>query len=109
MPDFNKMFDESPYAAAHDLTGDVIVEVVKVVPGELTGEGGIKSKKPLLYLKGKKKPWAACKTDCRRIAKMSGSPNTDDWTGMRVTLYPTTTKLKGETVPCIRCRAERPK
>ena len=38
------------------------------------------------------------------LAKLFG-PDTDRWTGRRVTLYPTTTDFRGRQVPAIRVKA----
>jgi hypothetical protein len=49
------MFDRD-YIAACDLGGkDVSVKIVKVVAGDLTGAGGRKAKKPIIYFEGKEK------------------------------------------------------
>jgi len=43
------------------------------------------------------------KTNMRTIKKMYG-PETDDWKGKRVTLFPTMTKFKKEDVEAVRIR-----
>ena len=46
MPDVRKMYQKD-YIYAYDLEGkDVTVTIERVTAGELTGEGGKKSKKP---------------------------------------------------------------
>jgi len=92
-----------------DLQGkDVTVEIEKVVRGEVTGEGGVKSKKPVLYFKNKKKPLAIGATIGKTIESMYGA-DTSGWLGKRITLFTSTTKSKaGETVGCIRVRPKAP-
>ena len=44
-------------------------------------------------------------TNANTIAKVVGSTEADDWPGSKITLFATTTKWAGKTVPCIRVRA----
>ena len=46
-------------------------------------------------------------TNCRSIAKIVGSDDTDDWHGHRIVLYVTEVAFKGETVDAIRVRAPK--
>lgn len=93
---------------AFDLQGkDQNVVIEKVTAGELTSTGGRKSKKPLCYFRGKKKPLALNSTNCKVIAKLYGN-DTADWAGKGITLYPTQTEMAGETVDCIRVRPNAP-
>lgn len=94
------------YLFAFDLKGrDVTVTIDRVTAGELTALGGRKSKKPLCYFRESQsgKPLALNATNCKTIAAMYGN-DTDAWVGKRITLYPTTTQMAGETVECIRVR-----
>ena len=89
---------------AFDLQGrDVTVTIENVTAGELTSAGGRKAKKPLCYFQGKQKPLAMNSTNCKVVAAMYGN-DCAAWTGKRVTLYPTTTQMGGDTVDCIRIR-----
>lgn len=110
MPHWKSMVDRE-FMYAFDLQGkDVTVTIERVVGGELTGPGGKKSKKPLAYFKESKsgKPLALNATNCKAIAGMYGN-DTDGWLGKRVTLFPTTTQMGGDTVECIRVRPGVPK
>jgi len=108
MPDYRTMYDNA-YLYAFDLQGrDVTVEIAKVVGGELVGEGGRKSKKPIVHFKDKERGLALNKTNGKAIAAMYGT-DTSKWIGKRVTLYPTTTQFGGETKDCIRVRPGVPK
>ncbi len=108
MPDVRTMYDKE-FLYSFDLQGrDVTVEIVRVKGGELTGEGGKKSKKPVVYFKGKEKGLALNITNARIIASLYGSFKSEDWLGKRVTLYPTTTTFGKETVDCIRIRPTKP-
>lgn len=109
MPHFKSFFDRD-YLYAFELAGkDCTVTISRVTAGELTALGGRKSKKPLCYFKESKsgKPLALNATNCRVIAALFG-PDTDDWIGRQITLYPTETQMAGETVQCIRVRPQVP-
>lgn len=108
MPDFRTMFDKD-YLYAFMLNGrEVTVEIARVSAGQIIGDGGKKSKKPVCYFKGKDKPLALNVTNCKTIAAMYGI-NTDAWVGKRVTIFPTTTDFGGKTVDCIRVRPGIPR
>ena len=101
--DYRAMFDRE-YIGAWDLQGkDATVEIASVVAGELTGSGGKKAKKPIVRFVGKEKGLALNKTNGKIIAGMFG-PDTKDWVGKRVTLYPTMTTFGSEQMECIRVR-----
>jgi len=104
MPHWRTMMD-SEWLRACDLRGaEPTVEIAKVVGGTVVGEGGKKSRKPVVFFKGKEKPLAIGATIGKTIAAMYG-PNTEDWIGKRVTLFTSTTNSTGgEVVECIRIR-----
>lgn len=105
-----KSLMDRDFMYAFDLQGkDVTVTIDRVVGGELTGPGGKKSKKPLCYFRESKsgKPLALNATNCKCIAQLYGN-DTDEWIGKRITLYPTTTQMGGETCDCIRVRPKIP-
>jgi hypothetical protein len=101
---------DSEYLFAADLQGrDVVVTIEKITVANLIGEGGRKTKKPAAHFAGKSKPLALNATNCRVIANLLGSNDTQHWIGKAITIYPTTTKVGGETVECIRVRPELPR
>lgn len=106
--DYRAMFS-SEYLSSWDLNGkDVTVTISRVTAGELTGTGGRKTKKPLIYFEGAGKALAANKTNCKTIAAMYGT-DTKEWIGKRITLYPTKTDMAGQQVDAIRVRPQVPK
>jgi hypothetical protein len=110
MPHWKKMMDPKEMLFAFDLDGrDVTLTIKKVVAGELTGEQGRKSKKPIIHFEKTPKKLAANNTNCKTIAQLFGSHETNDWVGKRITLFPTTTNFGGNTVDCIRVRPYLPK
>jgi hypothetical protein len=108
MPNYLTMYDPSDMLQALDLQGrEVHLEIETVVAGELTGEKGRKSKKPIVKFKGREKKFAVNKTNGKAIARLYGK-NTDDWIGKFITLYPTETEYGDEVRDCIRVRPVAP-
>lgn len=107
---WKKMMDDKEMLYAHDLDNrDVTITIEKVVGGELRGENNKKSKKPIAHIKGKIKKLALNVTNCRTIEQLYGTPDPAEWSGIRVTIFPTTTDFGGKTVECIRIRPYLPK
>lgn len=107
MPHWKSMVDKE-FLGAWDLNGkDVHVTIDRVEAGEITGEQGKKSKKPICWIRGAKKPLALNVTNCKIIAALYGN-DTSDWSGKRITLFATTTSFGGQTVECIRVRPKAP-
>jgi hypothetical protein len=94
----------SEYLAAFDLQGDdFLVEISKVEMEDLrTIQGGTK-KKLVLSFKGAKKRMVCNKTNATAIAKLYG-PETKEWVGKTITLFPTQVEAFGEIVEAIRCK-----
>lgn len=108
MPHYKRMYDDKEHIYAFDLDGrDVTLTIEKVFAGEVQGEKGRKSKKPVIKFVGKDKKLAVNKTNGKTIAQLYGT-DTDGWLGKAITLYPTTTDFGGDTVECIRVRPQRP-
>ena len=107
MPHYKSFFDRD-YIYAFDLNGkEHTVTIDRVTAGELTSVGGRKTKKPLLYFKGRNKPLALNSTNAKIIAKMYGT-DVNGWTEKGIIIYPTITQMAGEDVDCIRVRPYLP-
>lgn len=105
--DYRAMFDRD-YIGAWDLQGkDVTVTISRVQAGELTAQGGRKSKKPIIWFEGREKGLVLNKTNAKTIAAMYGT-DTTEWPGKRITMFPTTTTMGSDTVDCIRVRPQVP-
>jgi hypothetical protein len=105
-----KSLQDRDFMYAFDLAGkDVTLTIDRVVGGQLVGTGGKKSKKPLCHFKeGREpKPLALNATNCKTIAAMYGN-DVENWSGKRITIYPTKTQMGGEEVDCIRVRPKKP-
>jgi hypothetical protein len=105
--DYRAMFDRD-YIGAWDLKGqDVTLTISRVEAKQLTGQGGAKAKKPIVFFEGREKGFALNKTNGKTIATMYGT-ETNEWAGKRITIYPTTTTFGRDTVECIRVRPTVP-
>lgn len=103
MPHVLSMFD-SEFLHCYDLTKDQVeVEIESVAVGELTAQGGRKSKKPVVKFKGAEKKLALNKVNSHAIAKLYGF-ETEAWVGKKVVLFKSRTQMGGEEVDCIRVR-----
>ncbi len=107
MTDYRTMFDSEHLYAFHLQGREVTLQIDRVKAGELVGERGKKSKKPLVYFKGKEKPLALNKTNAKVIAGLYGK-SVEAWAGKLVTIFPTTTQFGNETCDCIRVRPAIP-
>ena len=88
----------STYLKAADLQGRrATVTIDKVVMEDIGGEH-----KPVVKFQGKDRGIVLNKTNAAMIAEIAGSEETDDWKGVKVTLYPTKTDFQGKRVDCIR-------
>lgn len=92
----------SNYLKASDL-GDkspvVTIDRVEVEP-----IGRDKEIKPVIYFQGKDKGLVLNKTNAKKIAELTGSKDTEDWSGCQIRIYATETEFGGETVECIRIK-----
>lgn len=93
----------SNYLKASDLKGAEPVVTIDHVAFEPVGRQ--REMKAVLYFAGKDKGLVLNKTNATKITQITGSPETDDWAGMRIKLYPTETEFAGESVECIRIKA----
>jgi len=100
----------SKYLKAADLGGQDRVVVIKRLDAKhkMKMAGGASTQKPILWLEGEAKMLALNKTNGKSIAKVYG-PETDNWVGKAIVLFPTTTTFGGDTVDCIRVREVEPR
>ena len=92
----------SKYLKAKDLDGPKVVAIAEVTDEIFRGSP---EPKPLCRFKGMSKPLILNKTTTEAIEDIAGTDEMDDWTGVKVEIYPTTTEVNGETKACIRIRA----
>jgi hypothetical protein len=91
------------YLKAEDIKdrGDVTVQIDNVTIAELD-EG---KRKAVLHFKGKDKTLALNVTNANMLEEISGSDETDDWIGKRITLFTTKVDFQGKRVLAIRIKA----
>lgn len=108
MSHWRSMFDNK-YLGSWDLKHgqNYALTIDRVEAGTLTGQGGRSDKKPLVYFRGKEKPFALNKTNAKCIAAMYGA-DTSKWKGKRIAIYVTTTQSPEGVVDCIRVRPTPP-
>ena len=105
----------SMYLGADDLNGkDYTLEIETVRRDDVVLDGGRRERKTLIRFVGAKKEWILNATNAKTIKALYG-PNKGDaeedaakvWPGKKITLYPTTTSVKGEVTDCVRVRKQK--
>lgn len=93
----------SKYLKAPDLRGrDVTVTIENVEQVALQGKPSI-----LVYFRGKEKALVVKPAIFDQIELATGCPDTDDWEGKSITLFPTETLFAGQTYEVIRVRTKQ--
>jgi hypothetical protein len=97
----------SKYLKAADL-GDSPMDVrIESVEVGTVGEGEEEQDRPIVFFHDLKKGLCLNVTNAKRIIALYGS-DTDQWAGQWITLYPSECDYKGDTVACIRVKANAP-
>ena len=97
----------SKYLSAGDLGGKPHVLEIARAPLETLKANGSEQAKIVLYFRDAKKSLPLNKTNFDAVADCAGTDETDNWPGVRVEVFPTTTEMQGKTVACIRIRKPR--
>jgi len=106
MVNVNEAFP-SNWVSAHDLKGkDVTLIICKSNVQDL-GKPGEQDRKLCIWFNGTEKGMALNVINRNTIIDLYG-PETDNWHGESITLYPTQTEWKSKMVDCIRIRTETP-
>ncbi|MBN1851105.1 MAG: hypothetical protein JW829_00215 [Pirellulales bacterium] len=94
----------SPHMEAADL-GDKDVKVtIQGVSFDEVGEE--KKTKGIIHFEEFDRGFVVNRTNLKRIMALHG-PETNEWIGKKITLYPSETDFAGKTVPCIRVREKK--
>lgn len=93
----------SQYLKAADFAKPRLLTIKKFGEEEIGGEP-----KPAVYFREEPKALILNKVNADMIERVTGSADTDDWTGKAVVLFATTTEFQGKNVDCIRIRAPKP-
>jgi hypothetical protein len=103
MPHYRLMYP-SEYLNAADLLGkEFKVVIARVEMEEVPGVDGQKKSKPVVHFAKGHKRFPLPKT-CAKVMAGKFGPNTEDWIGKTITVYPTTCQAFGQTVECVRVR-----
>jgi len=102
MPNVNSMFP-SKYLKAADLPvgRHVGVTIEEVTFEEVQGQG-TKKNCPIVYFQGKEKGVVLNRTNANMIAEIAGSDETEQWRGVRISLFSTKVDFQGRRVDAIR-------
>ncbi len=92
------------YIKAADLQGKRVQVVIERV--EMEDIGG--ETKPVLHFRGRERGLVLNKTNANAIWGITGTDETDEWSGHVVVLYPSKTDFQGKRVDCIRVDPPRP-
>ncbi|MEP7198024.1 MAG: hypothetical protein ABI851_16010 [Saprospiraceae bacterium] len=100
-----KKLQNPNYLGAYSLNEgqDLIVEIVDIKREAVKGEGGKSDECTIAYLKDAK-PMILNATNQKMITKIYGTPYVEEWVGKKITLYVSSTNLRGEKVECLRIR-----
>jgi hypothetical protein len=94
----------SKYLKVADLNGKArVLEIVEAPLETLKNASGEQQQKTVLYFANEKKCLPLNLCNWESTAAIAGD-DTDDWSGARIEVYPTTTQMGGKTVGCIRIR-----
>lgn len=101
---FKKHFDYR-FLASDELTQDVVVKI-KSITKDQAFNGREKEDVVVIHFEGKKKGIIINKTNAKRITKIAGSPNMEDWIGVEITLTNERVSAYGATMDAIRVKVE---
>jgi hypothetical protein len=95
----------SKYLRFVDLKGKPRIVTIESARYEtLKGLDGKETQKIVLYFENVPKSLPLNATNFDAVCDVTGCPDTEDWPGQRIELYPTKTPMGGQLVDCIRIR-----
>lgn len=108
--DYRKLMDK-PYLGAWDIPedNDLILTIESVAQEEVKGESGRSEDCMVIHFKEAKKPMICNITNAKAISKVAGSKYIEDWSGVRIALYPKEVQFGREMRDAIRVREYAPK
>lgn len=105
MPNINDVFS-GRFLKAHELKGkSPTVTIDRVEFEQVRNRAGKLDTRPIVYFRGKEKGMLFNVTNARSVTQIAKSAITEDWTGVAVTLYPTTDTFGTERHDVIRIKA----
>jgi hypothetical protein len=101
MGNWRKRFP-STYLKASDLDEGPIDATIKGIVNETIGQGEKADLKPVLHFREKPiKPVVMNMTRMEAVEQIAGTPDDEQWAGVRVRLQKGRTQYKGERVDCV--------
>lgn len=99
------------YLGAWDIpeSGELVLTIERAGKETVVGEGGSKEECLVIHYSDAAKPMVCNVTNANSIRKVANSPYIEDWKGVKVILYSTEVKYKGELRDAIRVRDYAPK
>lgn len=109
LPDDIRAMYDSRWIGAFHLSGkDVTLTISRIEMAELRSTGNKVEKKPAVYFKETDKGLPLNKTNMKLLGGMYGF-NHREWSGKRITVYPTKVQFGGSTVDAVRIRPTIPR
>lgn len=103
---FNNLFP-SDYLKSGDIEdGDTMVLTITGLEMREIGQGDSAQEKPVLFFEEVEKGLVLNKTNATTITEMYG-PETDGWTGKKITLFPTQVDFQGKSTMALRVKLIR--
>jgi ABC-type amino acid transport substrate-binding protein len=93
----------SRFMKVADLNGKEVAATISSIEMEKVGD----DQKLVAYFKGQLKALVLNRTNTTSIEEIAGTDETDDWTDVRIVLYPSTVFFNGSKVPCVRIKEPR--
>ena len=106
---WKKNFDYR-FLSGDELTGETTVTIDRVVNEEVFNPSSNSKESALaVYFKNAKKGVVLNKTNAKTIAKVIGSPMTEQWVGGKIIIYPKPGKFFGEEMKVVRVKMQKVK
>jgi hypothetical protein len=96
-------FFESKYVSNPNLKGRPVTVTISAVQVETLQNGNTTEKKGVVYFSDASKGLVLNRVNCDVISAAFG-PETNNWIGRQITLYPDMTQFQGRPTACIRIR-----
>lgn len=110
MANYKQMMD-MPYLGCYSLEElpkkEITLTIKSIAAGKIIGEGGKTSKKPVatwVESGGVIKPMVLNSTNCKIISDLAKSTDTDDWIGLRITIFAGKVTFGGKLVDGLQIR-----
>lgn len=79
-----------------------VLTIKSIVKEQVKNNQGAISERPVAYFYEDVLPMVLNVTNCKTIEDLYGTGNIYEWTGKKIQVFATKTKVGGETVPCLR-------